>query len=105
VDKEQAITIAEEFTKRVVKELSPMQVLLFGSYMNGNYHERSDIDIAVIFDKYPGDWWEGATRLESICWDMKNTDIEPHLMELSDDDQMDFAHRVIKTGKVLYQKK
>jgi hypothetical protein len=70
MDKEQALQIAEKYAEIVAKEFHPKQILLFGSYYNGTPHEYSDIDIAVICDKYegPGDWWDGATRLVGICW-------------------------------------
>jgi predicted nucleotidyltransferase len=104
MDKEEALRIAETYADIVAKEFNPKQILLFGSYLNGTPHEYSDIDIAVVCDKYegPGDWWDGATRLVSICWDVEPS-IEPHLLELSDD-PWGFAHKVVATGKVLYPK-
>jgi len=104
MDKEQALKIAERYAEVVAEEFNPKQILLFGSYHNGTPHECSDIDIAVIYDKYsgPGTWWDGATRLTSLCWNI-DVSIEPHLMELSDD-PWGFARKVQKIGKVLYQK-
>ncbi|MDR3013269.1 MAG: nucleotidyltransferase domain-containing protein, partial [Chitinispirillales bacterium] len=69
MDKEQALRIAEQYAEIVAKEFKPKQILFFGSYFDGEPHEYSDIDIAVIYDKYPGPgtWWDGATRLTSLC--------------------------------------
>ena len=104
MDKKQAVEIAQKYADVVTKEFSPKQILLFGSYLYGTPHEWSDIDVAVIYDKYtgPGTWWDGASRLSSLCWDVDTT-IEPHLMEL-DDDPWGLAHKVQKIGKVLYPK-
>jgi predicted nucleotidyltransferase len=104
MDKEQALQIAEQYAEIVAKEFNPKQILLFGSYLNGTPHEYSDIDIAVICDRYdgPGTWWDGAARLVGLCWDV-DTLIEPHLMELSDG-PVGFAHKIQATGKVLYPK-
>jgi len=104
MDKEEALKIAETYAEIVAKEFNPKQILLFGSYLNGTPHEYSDIDVAIVCDKYdgPGTWWDGAARLVSICRKVDPT-IEPHLLELSDD-PWGFAEKVLKTGKVLYPK-
>ena len=104
MDKEQALRIAERFAERVVAEFGPRQILLFGSYIDGTYRENSDIDIAVIFDKAsePENWLKAASRMQAIRWEINDTDIEPHLMEL-DQDPTGFASHVRKVGKVLYQ--
>ena len=103
MDKKQALQIAEKYAEVVAKEFDPKQILLFGSYYDGTPGEYSDIDIAVIFDKYEDDWWNGSARLYGLCRKIDNFDIEPHLMELNHDDS-GFAHHVQKIGKVLYQK-
>ena len=105
MDKREAVAKARRFTKRVVKEFSPRQVLLFGSYLDGTYRENSDIDIAIVFDKEsePKNWLKAASRMQIICWEIDGTKIEPHLIE-PDSDPDSFAHHVMEVGKVLYQK-
>ena len=103
MDKKQALEIAEKYADIVAKEFDPKQILLFGSHLDGTPHEYSDIDIAVIFDEYKNDWWDGAARLQAIRREIDDTDIEPHLMEL-EHDPSGFVHHVQKIGKVLYQK-
>jgi len=104
MDKEQALSIAEKYAEIVARELNPKQIMLFGSYVYGIPHKYSDIDIAVIYDKYngPGNCWDGVLRLHSLLRS-EFVDIEPHLLELSDD-PWGFAHKIQKTGKVLYPK-
>ena len=103
MDKKQALEVAEKYAQIVAKEFNPKQVMLFGSYLDGTPNESSDIDIAVIFDEYKDNLWDAEARLGMICLEIKNYDIEPHLMELNHDTS-GFAHHVQKTGKLLYQK-
>lgn len=39
-----------DYTKRVVKELDPQQVILFGSFAEGDFNEASDVDVVVVAD-------------------------------------------------------
>jgi predicted nucleotidyltransferase len=47
---------------------------IFGSYVNGNYHKNSDIDIALFFDEYSFDNYLDIThKLEKLLY--KKVDI------------------------------
>jgi predicted nucleotidyltransferase len=37
-----------EITDRIVQQLAPEKIILFGSYANGNAREDSDIDLLVV---------------------------------------------------------
>jgi predicted nucleotidyltransferase len=50
MDKEKALLLAQQYAKEVINELSPDQIILFGSYATNTAQEHSDIDIAVVFD-------------------------------------------------------
>jgi len=104
MDKEQALRIAEKFAERVAKEFNPIQILLFGSYLDGTHRKNSDIDIAIVFDKNsePKNWLKAASRMQAIRWEINDTDIEPHLLDL-DQNPCEFVNHVRKVGKVLYQ--
>ncbi len=39
-----------EITKRIVKNLKPKKIILFGSYANGTPTEESDLDLLIIKD-------------------------------------------------------
>jgi predicted nucleotidyltransferase len=85
----------------VSKELSPAAVVLFGSYAKGDAHEDSDIDVAVIFDGFEGDWLKASTSL----WKLRrgiSYDIEPILLD-SRNDKSGFVTNVYKTGQVIYR--
>lgn len=39
-----------EITKKIVAEINPEKIYLFGSYANGTQNEDSDLDIAIILN-------------------------------------------------------
>ena len=47
LDKGTVINTVERYTEAVTREFSPSAIILFGSYVNGNPHEDSDIDVGV----------------------------------------------------------
>ena len=101
MDKARALIVARQYADAVVKEMSPSKVILFGSYAKGNANETSDIDIAVIFDGFQGDWFQTCVKLSYLTWDI-NTAIEPVLLD-SQDDKTGFIEEVIQSGELVYQ--
>ena len=103
LDKAKARKIALDYTMEVAKVLNPDKVILFGSYVNGNPHSESDIDIAVFVrglnDKA---WYEARISLQNILWNRDFLGIEPHLLDETHDPS-GFVEHVIKTGEVIYQ--
>jgi len=101
-DKAEARQIAKKFADLVRLEYDPYHVILFGSYVNGTPHEDSDIDIAVIFKDFDGDWYKTWGRLCGIK-NKVDMDIEPHLMDELDD-PIGWVEHVFETGEIIYQK-
>ena len=101
LDKGAVIDSVERYTEAVTKEFSPSAVVLFGSHVNGNPNEGSDIDVAVIFSGFSGDWLETSARLWGLKEDI-DLDIEPHLLD-SMEDKSGFVKHVLKTGQIIYQ--
>jgi predicted nucleotidyltransferase len=52
MDKTNALKIARKYADAVKTRFDYSKVILFGSYAKGNFHEDSDIDIAVVFADY-----------------------------------------------------
>jgi len=103
LDKYRVRTIARMYSNEVRKVLNPVSVILFGSYVNGNPHENSDIDIAVLVSNVEGeDWHNSRILLQRIRRNLDFIDIEPHLLDESHDPS-GFVEHVIKTGEVVYQ--
>ncbi|MDR2043793.1 MAG: nucleotidyltransferase domain-containing protein [Clostridium sp.] len=101
LDKATVREIAARYAEEVRKVLAPNAVILFGSYVNGNPHEWSDIDIAVVVNGFSGNWLETASMLCGLSWNI-SLDIEPHLLDESED-KSGFVEHVIKTGEVIYR--
>ena len=48
MDKNDALNIAIKYAEAVKPKYDYVKIILFGSYAKGNFHEESDIDIAVV---------------------------------------------------------
>ena len=101
LDKESVREIAVKYAEEVKKELNPDSIILFGSYVNGKPHEWSDIDIAVVFSNYQGNWLETTSMLSRLTR-LISIDIEPHLLDRACDES-GFVEYVIGTGEVIYK--
>ena len=103
LDKKKVREIAQKYSDEVRKVLTPMSVILFGSYVNGIPHEWSDIDIAVLVNNVKDeDWYDSRILLQRIIRNREFIDIEPHLLN-PNHDPSGFVKHVIKTGEVVYQ--
>ena len=101
LDKGAVINAVEKYAKAVQEEFSPEAIVLYGSYVKGNAREESDIDIAVIFNGFTGDWLKASSRLWRLTKGV-STYIEPVLLD-STEDRSGFVRHVYKTGQVIYQ--
>ena len=100
LDKETVISIVQQYANVVTKVLSPVAIVLYGSYAKGDAHDDSDIDVAVIFDGFTGDW----LKTSSMLWRLRRNisfDIEPILLD-SAEDKSGFVKNVYKTGQIIY---
>jgi predicted nucleotidyltransferase len=52
MDKTTAVKIVQEYADVVKTCFDYKKMILFGSYAKGNFHEDSDIDIAIVFADY-----------------------------------------------------
>ena len=96
MDKREALNTAKKYATLVRKELSPSEIILYGSYSNGNPNKNSDIDIAVIFNGIEGDFLGASTRLWLLAYKVSD-DIEPVLID-SANDKSGFLSTVKSTG-------
>jgi predicted nucleotidyltransferase len=97
--REDVISIAKKYLALVKESSFPMQIdkaYLFGSYANGNQTKDSDIDIALVVEKWIGNYEEAVV----LVWRLrKNIDlrIEPHII-VPDEDYADFLPEIQRTG-------
>jgi predicted nucleotidyltransferase len=91
---EEITAIAKKYADLVKKEMNVEAVYLFGSFVNGNHNQDSDIDIAVITDDLSGDIIEDTLKLMRIRRKI-DTRIEPHPLRKDNS----FVKEVIATGR------
>ena len=96
MDKITALNYAKQYAEKINKLYSPVAIMIYGSYANGIPTENSDIDIAVIFDGFDGDYLETSANLYQMTCDIC-TAIEPIILDLSKD-RSGFANEIMRTG-------
>jgi predicted nucleotidyltransferase len=90
------------FIARLEKEIPVQEVILFGSYAQGNPEEYSDIDLAVI-----SDWFEGKPAIENLKFLMRISSRYNYLIEAlpfrgkeyQNIDKRSLLARIVQTGK------
>ena len=97
MDKNKALEYARNYAAKVKEACSPSAVFIYGSYVNGTPTEESDIDIAVIFDNFNGDFLETSSLLYRLTCEV-STIIEPVLLDISKD-KSGFADEIMRTGE------
>jgi len=61
LSEDQVAQIIRGFITELGREIPIKEIILFGSYAQGNPKEYSDIDLAVI-----SDWFEGKPKIENM---------------------------------------
>ena len=101
MDKGTVVSTVKQYAERVASECRPSAVVLYGSYAKGNARDDSDIDVAVVFDGFTGDWLKTSARLWRLTEEI-SYDIEPVLLD-STKDASGFVEDIFKTGQVIYR--
>ena len=101
MDRATAIKNAAAYAAEVRKVFDPFSIVLYGSYVNGTPTEESDIDIAVVFDGYDGNWLKDSATLWGITRKV-STLIEPILLDRTKDPS-GFVADIFRSGEILYQ--
>jgi len=101
LDKSTVISAVRRYSDEIKKRYNPTAIVLFGSHIDGTSHEDSDIDVAVVFNGFVGNWYDTTVDLWRIS-ESVSLDIEPHLLDTAKD-KYGFADHVMKTGDIIYQ--
>lgn len=102
LDKTTALNNALKYAVLVGQQFSPLKIILYGSYANGNFTTNSDIDIAIIVEKAPDDFLAMAKILNKLTRNIDNR-IEPLLLE-QDDDRSGFLSSILLNGITLFER-
>lgn len=104
MDKRAAVEIVKTFGKALEgRGISPLKIILYGSYANATNREGSDIDIVVISDDLSGlSYWERIDILTDVIYEqfapVQATALTSEEWESGDSLVTEFA----RDGEVLY---
>jgi predicted nucleotidyltransferase len=103
MDKREATAIAKQYASLVAQDMNPDMIVLYGSTVDGTRSDDSDIDIAVIFKKFEGDWLNTAAYLFYRLRRNISDYLEPLLCATSED-KSGFVEEILRTGEVLFER-
>ncbi|MBU1422403.1 MAG: nucleotidyltransferase domain-containing protein [Bacteroidetes bacterium] len=95
------IEIASRYALEVKNLLPVKMVILYGSYARGTPTRSSDIDIAVVVDKFQGDYLKTSADLFNLVRSL-NKNIEPVLLSRRND-KSGFLESILRYGKIVYK--
>ena len=84
MDRDAVISSLQNYKALLSQHFSIQEMYLFGSYAKGNYHDDSDIDVAVVVDHLEGGYLDYTPKL----WKLRRSidiRIEPILFEQGKD--------------------
>ena len=90
----------------IVREFSPLQVILFGSYAYGNPTEDSDVDMLIVMDILKSETWQQASHIRERIPKRFPLDLQVRsradiAYRFSHNDW--FLREVLEKGDVLYE--
>lgn len=95
---------------KILKNLDPEKIILFGSAAQGKINKDSDIDICMI--KKTKDKWKVKSKISNLLWNSDfDWEIEPDIKIYPPSVYYDWLSRndpfikEIEKGKVLYEKR
>ncbi len=99
--------VIQEMVKRLVRDYTPQQIILFGSYAYGQPTQDSDIDLLIIKDTPEGFWDRMDSVRRVVTGAHPHIPIEPLIYtpdeivrRLKAKDQ--FVQGILQNGEVLY---
>jgi uncharacterized protein len=88
----------KNLVQRIIQEINPDEIILFGSRARGNHRENSDFDIAVKASSIPAAAW---TRLQIALEEEPITLFQVDLVDIRQLND-DYRKRISSEGKTLY---
>lgn len=88
---------AKQYASIVRRTMPVKRIVLYGSYAKNSENSSSDIDIAVIVDKFNGDYLELSAKLFELVQKV-DVRIEPILLN-ENSDASGFIESILKYGK------
>lgn len=100
-------TLIHEIVKRIVENHNPEKLILYGSQVNGNTNEDSDVDLLIIKDsKLPR--YKRAIKIRHLLKGLRLPfdiiEYTPEEIENWKNIKNSFIYNVLQFSKVLYEK-
>ena len=96
MDTEEVIEKLKIYKQLLSQHMKFDEMILFGSYAKGNARENSDVDVAIVVETLPGDYFSTRPLLWKIRREIDDR-IEPVLIE-KNHDESGFLSEIKKTG-------
>ncbi|HZK07975.1 MAG TPA: nucleotidyltransferase domain-containing protein [Bacteroidales bacterium] len=96
MDQREAIKKVMDYKQLLESHFQFESIYLFGSYAKGTNRTDSDIDVAIVVDRFDGDFFS----INPLLWKIRrqvDDRIEPILIE-KDFDQANFLEEIKRTG-------
>ena len=88
---------AKQYASIVRRTMPVKRIVLYGSYAKNSENSSSDIDIAVIVDKFNGDYLELSAKLFEL---VQKVDVRiEHILLNENSDTSGFIESILKYGK------
>ena len=101
MDKEEVIGKLLKFADEINKHFILKKLILYGSYARGNQNNFSDIDVAVVVDKFNDNYFNDLKFLWQLGGDIDSR-IEPVLFADNKKDLSGFLEDIINHGTIVY---
>jgi len=98
----------DEISKRIIKNINPEKIILFGSYANGNYNEDSDLDLIIVKESNLPKHKRGIEIRRLFYGLLVPMDFKvytPEEFENELKDKYSFLSNAIQDGKIIYERK
>jgi len=95
------VEIARLYAQKVKSLVPVSMVVLHGSCARGAARKNSDIDIAVVVDKFRGNYLKASADLSNLVRSV-NKRIEPVLL-CRENEKSGFLENILKHGKIIYK--
>ncbi len=97
MDKSEVINKLVDYRTELIKHINLKKMILFGSYSQNRQRIDSDIDVALVVDKIPDDYFNYLTLVWKLGGDTDSR-IEPIVFEENQPDYSGFFETIISTG-------
>jgi len=100
--------LINHIVQKIVQEIEPEKIILFGSYARGDFNQNSDLDLFIIKDSTESSRIV-RRRVDNLLWGRqfsvdlyvrKSKEVEWNLRAKNPF----YLHHIFKEGKVLYEK-